>query len=74
MADKTSFPLHESHHPDPLLVPAPEARRILGGISARKLAQMVAAGELESVRVGTRRLFTLDGLKAYVAARVEGGS
>lgn len=58
---------------EPLLVPAPEVRRLLGGISRRKLAMMVAAGELESVRIGTRRLFTLQGLRAFVAARSEGG-
>ena len=54
-------------------VPGPEARRLLGEISARKMAQMVAAGEVPSVRIGRRRLFPLDGLRAYVAARVEGG-
>ena len=61
------------HPPEPILVPGPEARRLLGEISARKLAQMVAAGEVPSVRIGRRRLFPLDGLRAYVAARVEGG-
>jgi excisionase family DNA binding protein len=64
---------HARFRPDPLLVPGPEARRILGGISARKLAQMVAAGELETAKIGRRRLFTYSGLQAYVAARVEGG-
>ena len=57
----------------PLFVPLHEARRILGGISARKLAQLVAAGELESVKIGTRRLLTQRGLEAFVAARAEGG-
>ena len=61
------------HLPDPLLVDNPEARRQLGGISARKLAQMVRSGEVSSVLIGRRRLFPLDGLRAYVAARVEGG-
>lgn len=56
---------------EPLLVPVPEARRLLGGISARKLAQMVAAGEVPSARIGTRRMFPLDGLRAWVAARTE---
>ncbi|QKK08990.1 MAG: helix-turn-helix domain-containing protein [Planctomycetota bacterium] len=74
MADNTSSTIPESHRPDPLLVSAPEARRLLGGISARKLAKMVAAGEVESVRIGTRRMFTLQGLQAFVAARTEGGS
>ena len=56
----------------PLLVPVAEASRLLGGISARKLAQMVASGELPSAKIGTRRLIILDGLKEYVAARTEG--
>lgn len=71
MADDLTF--ETAHRPEPLLVPGPEARRLLGGISARKLAQMVAAGELESAKIGTRRMFTLEGLKAYIAARTEGG-
>ena len=62
-----------SQTPDPLLASGPVARHMLGDISARKLAQMVAAGELETVKVGRRRLFTTAGLRAYVAARVEGG-
>lgn len=57
----------------PLLVPEPEARRLLGGISRRKLALMVAAGEVPSTKIGTRRMFPIDGLRAYVAARTEGG-
>ncbi|MCL4743293.1 MAG: helix-turn-helix domain-containing protein [Phycisphaerales bacterium] len=56
---------------EPLLVPAPETRRLLGGISARKLSQMVASGELPSVRIGRRRLFPMDGLRRYVADRAE---
>jgi hypothetical protein len=57
----------------PLLVPGPEARRLLGGISQRKLALMVAAGEVPSIKIGSRRLFPLDGLRRYVADRSEGG-
>lgn len=56
-----------------LLVPEPEARRLLGGISRRKLALMVAAGEIPSAKIGTRRLFPIEGLKAYVASQTEGG-
>jgi len=58
---------------DPLLVPVPEARRQLGNISTRKLALMVRAKEIPSVKIGSRRLFPLDGLRKYVADRVEGG-
>lgn len=70
MADHPTDP---QHRPDPLLASNPVARHMLGDISARKLAQMVAAGELETVKIGRRRLFTIAGLRAYVAARVEGG-
>jgi hypothetical protein len=34
---------------------------------------MVAAGEVPSIKIGSRRLFPLDGLRRYVADRSEGG-
>lgn len=73
VADHTTPDAQRRREPDPLLVPGPEARRLLGGISARKLALMVAAGELQSAKIGSRRMFPLEGLKVYVAARMEDG-
>lgn len=61
------------HGGAPLLASADETRWLLGGISKRKLALMVASGEVQSTKIGTRRMFPLEGLKAFVVAKTEGG-
>lgn len=58
---------------EPILVDGGNARRLLGDISKRKLALMVRAKEIPSVKIGRRRMFPLDGLRQYVAERTEGG-
>ena len=51
-----------------LLVSAREAARMLG-VSVRTLYDLLARGELPSVRVNGRRLFRLKSLEDWVAQR-----
>ena len=49
-----------------LLIPRPDARRILGGIGETKLWELEKANELEVVRIGRRSFVTTESLYAYV--------
>jgi hypothetical protein len=49
-----------------LLLDYPAACRYLGGISRSSLKALRAAGEVESVPVGRRRMFVRASLDAYV--------
>lgn len=62
------------HRPaaEPLLYPEPEARWRLGGISKRKMCQLIRDGEIPVVRIGRRIFFTPASLREFVAARAEG--
>jgi hypothetical protein len=51
----------------PLLVPIPEACRLLGGISRAKLYLMLREpATLESRHIGTRRFITRRSIEAYI--------
>jgi hypothetical protein len=49
-----------------LLMPYPEVRKVLGGIGNTKLWELIEAGELERVRIGTRAFVTAESVSAYV--------
>lgn len=49
-----------------LLYPMSEAAAQLGGITERKLWKMIANGEIDSVKIGRRRMIAADALDAYV--------
>jgi excisionase family DNA binding protein len=57
----------------PLALRAREAAHALS-ISQRKLSQLVARGEIASVRVDRVRLFPVDSLRAWLSSRSEGGA
>lgn len=48
------------------LVPIREATQELGGISRPKLYDLIAAGEIDTVRVGTRRMVVASSLDRYI--------
>ncbi|MDB5713030.1 MAG: putative excisionase [Sphingomonadales bacterium] len=52
------------------------AREALGGIGKTKLDELIAKGQLETVRIGTRRLVKIASVKrlAGIATDQEGGS
>lgn len=52
----------------PISVGAREAARALG-VSARTVEALAAIGELPSFRVGRRRLFSVEALRAWVRER-----
>ncbi len=56
----------------PLALDRKQAAQALG-ISVRKLDQLHAGRQLPYVRIGSRVVYPLDGLRAWLAARVEGG-
>ena len=56
---------------NPLLHPIPEAREILGNIGNSKFYEIVGAGELKLVKIGSRSFVTSDELRRYVATLQE---
>ena len=55
--------------PDPELVNYTEAGRRLGGVSTRTVERLIAAGQLEKVRVGRRALVRLADVRELGANR-----
>jgi hypothetical protein len=59
---------------EPLLVREPEARQLLGNVSRETLWKLRRAGQVESISIGTARLYPVDSLRHYVErAKAEGG-
>ena len=54
--------------PDEKLLAKPEACEILGGISARELDRLLAAGDLKAVRIGRRVFVALSEAKRFIGA------
>jgi excisionase family DNA binding protein len=61
-----------SHGRSPALLSAEETARYLN-VSARTLASLTSEGIVPSLTIGRRRLYPLDRLDAWVAARVQTG-
>jgi excisionase family DNA binding protein len=53
---------------EPLAVRIPQAAQMLG-IGKSKLYQFIAAGEIETVKVGRSTLVPTDSLKAFISSR-----
>jgi hypothetical protein len=51
---------------DRLLIPGPNARRMLGGIGWTKFCELMNEGEIERVNIGRRSFVTAESLRAYV--------
>ena len=49
----------------PVLVEVSEAQVALGGIGRTKIAELIASGELASVKLGRRRLIPFAALEAF---------
>lgn len=60
-------------HSDPILVPPPKAREILGGMSARWLWGATKAGLIKHVRCGRRVMYDVADLRAFVEENKSGG-
>jgi excisionase family DNA binding protein len=65
-------PIKESFNSDCLLIPAPEAARLLS-ISRRLLWSLTRSGEIPCVRIRRRVLYDPALLRRYIASRTEGG-
>lgn len=57
--------------PERRLYPIPEAAEQLGGITERMLWTLVARGDIQSVKVGRRRMIPAAALDSYVTSLVE---
>ncbi|HEY3924269.1 MAG TPA: helix-turn-helix domain-containing protein [Acidothermaceae bacterium] len=51
----------------PVFVDVSEAQAALGGIGRTKIAELIASGELTSVKLGRRRLIPFAALEAFAA-------
>ena len=51
---------------EPILVSVEDARAMLGGIGRTNLYQRLSCGELESVKIGKRRLVRLSSIHALI--------
>lgn len=61
--------MHDKFRP---LVPVPEAMETLGGIGRTKFYDVVNAGELVKVNIGSRSFITAESLAAYLERLVSG--
>ncbi len=62
--------------PEPLLTSKANGRRMLGDIGTTKLDELIASGQIESVKIGSRRLLVIASLKrlAGVASQQREGA
>lgn len=58
--------------PDPRLVSIPDAAGMVA-VSRSRVYELMAQGELESVKIGTRRLVVVSSIDAYVDRLRAGG-
>lgn len=56
--------------PSPALLAYAEAQRYLGGISRSTLKALVASGEVQSITIHRRRLFSRAALDSYISIRL----
>ena len=49
-----------------LIVPMPEAQRLLGGLGLTKTYDLVNRGDLVKVNIGSRGFITMKSIEAYV--------
>ena len=57
-----------------LLHPIPEARQMLGGLGNTKFYEVVAAGQLKLVKIGSRSFVTDDELRRYADSLSDEGA
>jgi excisionase family DNA binding protein len=56
-----------------VLIPLwPDAGNALGGVGRTKLFELVATGELRSVKIGRRRFIPVEAVREYVSRLEEG--
>lgn len=49
--------------PEPLLTSKANGRRMLGDIGSTKFDELIASGQIESVKIGSRRLVVIDSVR-----------
>lgn len=60
-----------TYPPEPLLTSKANGRRMLGDIGSTKFDEMIANGDIESVKIGSRRLVVIASLKRLVGIESE---
>jgi hypothetical protein len=59
---------------EPLLVSKADGRRMLGNIGSTKFDSMIASGEIESVKIGSRRLCKISSVRRLAQIDTEGAT
>lgn len=49
--------------PEPLLTSKANGRRMLGDIGSTKFDELIASGQVESVKIGSRRLVVIESIR-----------
>ena len=57
----------------PLLIDEPEARRLLGGLCAKTMYNLRRTGDLPAVKIGSRTMYDVADLKAFIERQKGGG-
>ena len=52
---------------EPLFISVPEAAQALG-VGLTKINELISSGELRAAKIGTRRLVSVDDLKAFATS------
>jgi hypothetical protein len=58
-----------TYHPEPVLTSKANGRRMLGDIGSTKFDELITSGQIESVKIGSRRLVVIASIRRL--ARVE---
>ena len=67
-----AHPIAHDHREIPVLaLSIADSRKALGDISRTKLHELIQDGEIESFKIGSRRMISPSSLAAYVRRRVE---
>jgi Helix-turn-helix domain len=61
-----STPIVDDTRPDARLADVPTTSTILGGVSRSELYEMFARGDLETVKIGRRRMVLVSSIDAYI--------
>ena len=61
----------ERDDPKPLLTDKLKGRKMLGGIGSTKFDEMIASGQIETVKIGSRRLCKISSLERLAGVEAE---
>lgn len=60
-----------TYQPEPLLTSKANGRRMLGDIGSTKFDELIASGQVESVKIGSRRLVVIASIRRLACVHSE---